>query len=385
MRISKNVASMEGELRRVRRELHRIPEPAWAEKKTSAYIHSYLERLRPDALEILCDTGVKAVFYAGEPQKTIAFRADIDALPVQEQNDKIKYASLHEGAMHACGHDGHMSAMLCLAKLAAQKREALKYNVVFLFQPAEETDGGALPMINAGALENPEVDEIYGMHLWPYLPAGKIGLKEGALMSNMCDVNVTIKGMGTHGARPHNGVDAMVAATSFIHQAQSIVSRNVDPADMAVLTFGTISGGEARNVLCESVRLEGTVRSFDNGVTEFIAERIRQILQGLEAGMRVSTEFQVEIAYPPVINPSSLVKKARAKLAGEQDCLVQAEEVMIAEDFSYYQQKIPGLFIFLGIQDEEFDEPLHSNRFNFDECNLLYGLEFMARMIDIHD
>lgn len=383
MKIRSQVLAMEDELRRVRRDLHKIPEPAWTEKKTSAYICSYLKELSPDQLEILCGTGVRAVFMARHPQKTVAFRADIDALPVNECNEGIDYLSTHPGAMHACGHDGHMSTMLCLAKLVCENRESLQYNVVFLFQPAEEADGGARPLMEAGALTHPDVDEIYGQHLWPYLPAGKIGIKAGPLMSNMCDVNIRITGRGAHGARPQNGVDALVAAASFLSQAQTIVSRNMDPVETAVVTFGKISGGEARNVICGSVEIEGTVRTFDQKRAEYIMERLKEMLRGLEVSMGVKTEIEVEIAYPPVVNPKELVERAVEKIGRGDETLVPAEEVMIAEDFACYQEKIPGLFVFLGIQDAEHGESLHSSRFNFDEKNLLVGLEFMARMIDL--
>lgn len=383
MKISRCVEEFEQELKEIRRSLHKIPEPSRMEKLTSKFILEYVWKLAPDSVDVLYDTGVKVVFLTPGAKKTIAFRADIDALPVYEKNEDLEYASTHIGFMHACGHDGHTAIMLCLAKLVSKNRDKLKTNIVFIFQPAEETDGGAAPMIDRGVLLNPKVDEIYGLHLWPYLPAGKIGLKTGALMSLMCDLNVNIKGKDAHGARPQNGIDALVAAAQFINQVQSIISRNIDPYDMAVVTLGVISGGEARNIVCDYVHIEGTIRTFDKAVSQTIKERLWAILRGLEEGMGVKTEYNENMSYPAVMNDAGLVEKARGLL--EEDDCIAVKEVMMSEDFSFYQEQIPGLFVFLGTKDETYQEPLHSATFNFDEKNLLAGMEFMARVAGLSE
>lgn len=379
MKISKSIQAYEEELQRIRRELHRIPELSGQERETSQYVYDFLCALHPDALEVLFETGVRAVFLVPGATRTIAFRADIDGLPVQELNEEAEFVSSHAGCMHACGHDGHTAIMLCLASLVARRREMLRENIVFLFQPAEEADGGALPMIERGALRQPDVDEIYGLHLWPSLPAGKFGLKAGPLMSHMRDLNVDIYGKGAHGARPQNGVDAMVAAAQFINQVQSVVSRNVDPYEMAVVTLGVISGGEARNVICGSVHIEGTIRTFDKAVSDGVKARVLEILQGLEAGMGVRTAYSETMTFPAVVNPPELVGKARALL--DVDDVVEVQEVMMSEDFSQYQEHTKGLFLFLGIGEDA--EPLHSGHFNFDERYLMNGMEFMARVIGL--
>ena len=276
MNIRPSIEAYAAELRRLRRELHQIPELSGQEHETHDYIAAFLEKRKPDQLETIFETGVKAVFRGKGTGRTIGFRADIDGLSIAEETG-ADYCSRHPGMMHACGHDGHTAIMLCLADYVSRRRNSLAGDVVFLFQPAEEADGGAKPMIDRGALENPHIDEMYGLHLWPYLPAGKFGVKAGPLMSDMRDLNVRIKGKSAHGARPQNGVDAMVAAAQFIGQVQTIISRNRDPFETAVITLGTIQGGDARNIICDEVLIEGTVRTFGAEMSQYIKQRILEI------------------------------------------------------------------------------------------------------------
>jgi amidohydrolase len=380
MKISEEAQSLLEELKRVRRELHRIPETAYTERQTGDYIVRYLEKLKPDKIERMAETGVRAVFMAERPEKTLAFRADMDALPIPEET-ACAFASQHEGAMHACGHDAHMAMVLCLASLISGHRENLKHNIVLLFQPAEETIGGAAAMIKEGALKDPDVDEIYGMHLWPDIEAGRIGLKAGAVMARMCDLNIEISGRGAHGAKPHLGIDALVAAAHFINMLQTIVSRSVDPYERAVITVGKIEGGTARNVICEKVRMEGTIRTFKDSVFENAKNRMQDILRGLETAFGVETEYTESMDYPPVVNPEALVSKAQGILDGAD--VAQVKPIMVSEDFSYFQRAVPGLFLFLGVADESHREPLHSSTFDFDERVMLNGLEAFKRLAEI--
>lgn len=382
MKISADVRKYENFVIEQRRKLHAIPELAEEEKETAAYIEEQLRLLRPDSLERLFRTGVKAVFLAKNPKKTIGLRADMDALPVQEP-DACPFRSVHEGRMHACGHDGHMAIMLGMAALIAQKRDQLENNYVLIFQPAEEADGGAQPMMDEGALENPKVDEVYGLHIWPYLEAGKIGIKPGPLMAGMRDINVDIIGKSAHGARPQHGTDAVVAAAQFVNQAQTIISRNVDPVDTAVLTLGVIKGGEARNIVCDRVHMEGTLRTFDDGVADMVKGRLYDILSGLEKGMGVETRCYETMAFPAVVNDRALTQRAKERL--DESDIAHVEKVMISEDFSCYQRKVPGLFVFLGVRDEGHDAPLHTKEFGFDEKYLLTGMEYVARMAGLSD
>ena len=381
MKISDDVAKYSGRLSELRRKLHKMPELSREEFATADFIEGYLKKLRPDKLTRCFNTGLKAVFFAKNAEKTIGLRADIDALPVTEDGEKCSFASKNEGKMHACGHDGHTAIMMAMAALVAEKRDELKYNIVFIFQPAEETDGGAQPMIEEGVLEDPHVDEIFGLHIWPYIEAGKIGLKAGPLMSHMRDLNVDFYGREAHGARPHNGVDAMMAAAAFINQVQTIISRNVDPVKTAVITLGVINGGEARNIVCDHVHIEGTVRTFEKEVSERVKTRILEIIKGIETGLGVRAEYYETMTFPAVMNDEALVERARELLFDDER--LEIREFMMSEDFSFYQEQIPGLFVFLGTGEEGHNAPLHSAQFSFDEKYLSYGMEFFARVIGL--
>ncbi len=375
MKLHKIVTDMESELVDVRRALHRIPEESYKEFKTSRYIKEYLAKLGPDSITDIAKTGVKAVFDVGA-EKTIAIRADMDALPIQEKNN-FPHKSTHSGFMHACGHDGHMAVALCFAKIISQNKNKLKTNFVFLFQPAEETIGGAQQMIQEGALENPKVDEIYGIHLWPDVPKGKVGLKDGPMMANMCDMNIRIIGKSAHGAAPQEGKDALLAAANFIVQANSIISRDIDPSKPAVLNIGCIKAGDARNIVCGEAIIEGTIRSFEDAISEIIKDRIKQIMKGIDQAFGTQSEYFKTMGYPALINDSQLYSKIESKLLKSEFYGISA--VMMAEDFAYFTQQKKGIFAFIGTGDQ----PLHSNNFNFDEVVLNFALEYYIRVCGI--
>ncbi len=375
MEIRQEVYEYKEELINIRRYLHKNPEISFGEENTRDYILSYLKKLNPNKLEVIAHTGVKCVFYGKDAKKTIAIRADIDALPVDEKNN-CGYKSKNKGVMHACGHDGHVAMALVCAKILAKATTNINY--VFIFQPAEETDGGAQLMIEEGVLNNPKVDEIYALHLWPYIKSGVIGLKAGELMATMCDLNIEIIGKSAHGAKPNQGVDAILASSSLIVNIQSIVSRNVDPLKTAVITIGKIMGGEARNVICNNVVLEGTIRTFDSNVLKDIKNKLTHMLKGLEKMYNVKTRYYETMGFLAVENSKDLFSKAKALLKEEEMCI--ATPVMMSEDFSYYQRETDGLYAFLGITDEEHKEALHSNKFDFNEENLLCGVEYFLRM-----
>lgn len=380
MKISDIVQSVAAEVKCLRRLLHATPELSGQEYGTNKFVTEYLAAFSPDSLETIAVTGVKAVFLAKNARKTIAFRADMDALPITERTN-LEYESKNADVMHACGHDGHTATLLCFARLISQNRDKLNYNVVLIFQPAEESEGGADRMIKEGVLLNPEVNEIYGFHLWPQIEKGKIGTCEGPIMAAMADVDIKIRGKSAHGATPHEGRDALISAVTFLSQAQTIVSRDLDPYTGAVVTFGEMHAGQARNVICEEVLIKGTTRAFEPKVAELVERRLREILIGIEMGMGVRTEFDQPSFYPAVNNPSELVKKFRGILPHED--LVVARPAMTAEDFAFYQKEIPGLFFFLGTMERDNREPLHSSKFNFDENVLLVALEAYMRILEI--
>ena len=364
-------------LKELRRTLHRFPEPAHEEWETQRFILDCLRETGADSVECI-GTGIKAVFLAPKPAKTLCFRADMDALNILEENE-TEYVSQNTGYMHACGHDGHMAILLAFAKRLGKNRHALIYNVVLLFQPAEEKVGGAKGMVEAGALKSPDADAVFGLHLMPHIAQGRVGIKAGALMSAASEFAVTISGRSVHAALPHQGVDAILAAAHLIVQMQGVVSRNTDPFETCVLGVGKITGGEASNIVAREVVLQGTVRSYSKAVYDNALDRLKALLRGLEQGMGVTTALAEGMYYPAVINDDRLASKVRDLL---KDAAMEPDPLMTAEDFSHYQHEVPGLFMFLGCMNEEkgFVHALHTPCFDFDEGALVPGLEAFWRI-----
>ena len=371
------LASYLDQLRAHRRALHQIPEIGEKEYKTQAYIIEQLRELNPDDLRVFADTGVRAVFRGNGKGRAIAFRADIDALPVREETG-CSYASQHEGFMHACGHDGHMANLLTFAQWLNAHRRELTDDVVLLFQPAEETVGGAKRMIEEGALENPHVDAVYGMHVMPDIPKGRIAVCAGPIMAQTCEMDFVIRGKSAHGATPHLGKDAITAMAHLLTLFQTTVARSVDPCQQALITIGKVRAGEQRNILASCAQMEGIVRTFSNQVYEGLEARIRDDLKGIEAAFGVETEFIKRVYYPCVENDPAEFERVRA-LLGER--FMQAKPRMTAEDFSYYQLSVPGVFVFCGCMDDEHTAPLHASTFDFDEEALLPGLALFASLV----
>ncbi len=379
MEISSEVYSLLADCVNIRQSLHMMPETGFEEFKTSSFIKSELKATEPDSLETLAGTGLKAVYYSAGASETVAFRADIDALDIEEQND-IRYKSVHRGKMHACGHDGHICVLILLAKLLHKNRNHLKYNVVLLFQPAEEGKGGANRMISEGAMENPVVDRIYGLHLWPDLPKGKFGMRWGPLMARACEFDIEVQGLSAHGATPQNGVDAIVAASTLVMLLQTAISRDIDPHKDALLTIGKISGGFARNIIADNVVMNATLRVFEQEVYDRLMQRIHSMVDGLEVAMGASFDIKELMHYPCVNNPRDMVVDFYRYL--EPEDIVLVEPALTAEDFSCYQEKTRGLFFFLGIGGGKNYAPLHANCFDFDEDALLYAVEAYSKLLD---
>ncbi len=380
MELCELAQSMEEALVTVRRDLHRIPELANQEFQTQAYILDYLAPLRPDSLMPIAGTGVKAVFYAKSAIETIAFRANMDALQVDEWTNS-PYASAHPGLMHASGHDGHMAILLLLCTILSRHRHRLTKNVVLLFQPAEENDG-ARSMIADGALVNPKPDAIYALQLCPDLKIAQLGLRRGAFMAQASGFDLTIIGKSAHGANPDKGIDAVVAAAELISMLQTLVSRISTPDEPVVLTIGKIHGGEVRNIICDKVVLNGTLRTFSNASYDFVNERIANILSGFELATGVKTQYEEVLRYYSVENPTDITNAFEALMAGGVQPM---SHQMIGEDFSFYQQEVPGLFFFIGISEYSGFPPLQSPHFNFNEKALLYGLEAFLRLLGLSD
>lgn len=364
-----------------RRALHRIPEVGYTEEKTHAYLMEQLTALHPDDLRTFARTGIRAVFRGNGTGRVVAFRADIDALPVTEATG-CAFASEHPGYMHACGHDGHMANLLTFAKWLADHRDKLADDAVLLFQPAEETVGGAKPMIDEGALKNPDVDVIYGMHVMPDVLKGKIAACAGPIMAQTSEIDFVITGKAAHGATPHLGSDAVTAAAHLITLLQTTVARMVDPGQPAVLTIGKIQGGTQRNILAERVEMEGIIRTFSNEVYDALEARVQTDLRAVETAFDVKCEMIKRVYYPCVDNDPAEFERVKAVLG---DRFLQAKPKTTAEDFSFYQLYVPGVFVFCGTMDEEHTAPLHANNFDFDETALLPGLALFAGLVKYID
>ncbi|MFN3362013.1 MAG: M20 family metallopeptidase [Pseudanabaenaceae cyanobacterium] len=374
------IRQLQPSLIRWRRYFHRFPELGFQEKQTSAFIQDHL-REWGIPYTVLLNTGVVATIPGAAAGRVLAIRADMDALPIQELN-LVEYRSQIDGLMHACGHDGHTAIALGTAYYLWQHRQALRGTVKVIFQPAEEGPGGAKPMIEAGALENPKVDGILGLHIWNNLPLGTIGLKYGALMAAVDIFHCTITGKGGHGAIPQQTIDAVVVGAQVVNALQTIVSRNIDPLQSAVVTIGKFQAGAAPNVIAQEAHLSGTVRYFDPSVGDLIQSRIHQILQGICASHGATYTLDYQKCYPPVINHPEMTELVRSVVADTIALdIVPNCATLAAEDMSFFLQAVPGCFFFLGSANPArgLHYPHHHPRFDFDETVLGAGVEIFVR------
>lgn len=371
--------NMVEELRQIRRDLHKIPELGLKEYKTSAYIREKLEGFGITELETWLETGVVAVIRGKGKKEAVAFRADMDALPVTEQTG-CDFTSEHVGCMHACGHDGHVTVLLGFAKYLQEHKDELENDVVLIFQPAEEGPGGAQLLVDAGLFEKHPVRCIIGCHIFPQVPQGKVACRKGAMMARNGEVDVHIYGESAHGAQPQLGHDAVLAAGAVITGLHTILSRNVSPLDSGVLTFGAIYGGEACNIIAKEVKLEGTMRAFSDEAYETMTKRVQEAAAGIAAGYGCKGEAVFRHMYRVVDNDPKLVELLQ-EVAG--DNYEETPPYMLAEDFSLYLQKVPGMFFFLGSGNAEkgYTHSLHSAQFQFDEEILALGVETYAKLL----
>lgn len=368
----------ESTLRDTRRALHQIPELGFDLPRTQAFVKARLESLGYETQET-AQSGIIAK-REGLSSKAIAFRSDMDGLPILE-NTNTPFMSTNYGNMHACGHDGHMTMLLAFAAFIAEQPTP-RQSIVFIFQPAEETGGGAKEIIHEGILNNYEIESVFGIHLFPELPEGVLGLKSGTLMAQDGEVDVTVHGLGTHGAQPHLGRDAILAASHLVTQYHSVMGRFIDPRHPAVINVGSIKSGGSRNVVSEKAEIEGTLRAFDEATYETLKSTIRRINRGVEASFNVQIDTVFKDLYPPVENDVNLHERVVEAFNDDEYTLM--EPLLLAEDFAYYQKEIPGYFMMLGTRNERKGHtyPLHSPKFNFDESVLKTGLETYIRIAD---
>ncbi|UFJ39357.1 amidohydrolase [Brevibacillus humidisoli] len=381
MTIKEACQSLTGEIVKWRREFHRHPELSYAESRTASVVAGMLRQFGLDVREGVNGYGVVADLVGKIPGKTVALRADMDALAIVEETG-LPYASEVPGIMHACGHDGHMAALLGAAQILSGMRDRLRGSVRFIFQPAEEIPpGGAIGMIEAGALDG--VDVIFGLHLWSEFPVGTFYTTQGPMMAAADLFTVTISGKGGHGGLPHKTVDSLVIASHLVMASQHIVSRQVNPLDSGVVTFGLLQSGSAFNVIADKAVLKGTVRSFDPVVRDLLQGRLEQTAASIAQMYGARIDMDYVRGYPAVINHE---REARAAMQ-EAEPVFGAQHVgimqpnMAGEDFAYYLQKVPGAFCFVGAGLPEGPVyPHHHPRFVIDERALPLATEWLCRM-----
>lgn len=364
-----------------RRDLHQYPELGFELPRTSALVARALADLGLEVRTGVGRSGVVALLHGGRPGPTVMLRADMDALPVQEISD-APYASMVPGKMHACGHDGHVAIGLGAATLLARHAAELPGRVLLVFQPAEEGEGGASAMIADGALADPRPDAAFGLHLWNSLPMGRVVAQAGPLMAAADIIRITVRGRGGHGAQPHETVDAVAATAQVLSALQTIVSRNVDPLETAVLTIGTVHGGTAFNVIAETVEMQGTIRTFSEAVREMVLTRMKVLLNGVTAGMGATYELTITPMTGAVVNDQAMAELARAaavSVVGKSGVTWHAP-LMVSEDFSEFARQVPACFFLLGSANAELGltAPHHNPRFDFDEDALPLGVTLLA-------
>jgi hippurate hydrolase len=377
-----DAARLAEELIAFRRDLHRYPELSWQETETAAKVAGALGKLGMTVRTGIGGNGVVADFHGGFPGKVIALRADMDALPIQEETG-LEYASTRPGVMHACGHDAHTAILLGAARLLAGVADRLHGTVRFIFQPAEEVNAGAKAMIAEGVLDG--VDEIYGLHNLPTLPAGKVATRPGPMMGSVDRLEIRLEGKGGHGAIPDQSVDPVVCASHVVMALQTVVSRELSPFDPAVVTIGSIRAGEANNVIPPRAEMTGTVRAFDPRVREGMPERIERLVSQIAQGYRCKAELCYISQTPVLVNHEACVRLVDAVADGTIGAgnRVLAEPTLAGEDFSVYLQHVPGCFFWLGSGPRENTEQafgLHHPKFVLNEDCIPVGAALLANI-----
>lgn len=361
-----------------RRDLHMIPEIGLELPNTVKYVSSLLDSFGIKYHYLVNGNAIVAIIEGDSKGKTVAFRADMDALPIKE-NTGLEFASKNEN-MHACGHDGHTAMLLGAAKYFSENKDKIKGNIKLLFQPGEEKPGGAKPMIDEGALNNPKVDAIFGIHEGNILSSEKENifiLKDGPMMAATDALEINIKGYGTHAASPHTGIDSVLCASKIIIALQSIVSREIDPTENAVITIGTVKAGEANNIIPDTVKLSGTVRTFNKDIRVFIRKRIKEISSLIAKANRCTVEINHKFSYPCLINNielTNLAMKSAKKISNNKSRYMD-DYIMGGDDMAYFLEEVPGTYILLHnpgkIDGVAYSH--HNPKFDIDESKLIYG------------
>ena len=385
--VLEEVKKIESQIISWRRDLHKMPELGLELPNTSRYVQAQLSQMGIEYHTLVEGNAIVGIIKGSEEGKTIALRADMDALPIREETG-LPFAS-DNGSMHACGHDAHTAILLGAAKLLNENRDRLKGNVKLFFQPGEEYPGGALPMIKEGAMENPKVDAVLGLHngsISKDVEKGKIGVSYGAMMASMDRILIKIKGKGSHGAYPEQSIDPISTSAEVISALQRIVSREVKAIDPAVLSITRINGGFNQNIIPDEVEMEGTVRAVNPETRNFIARRIEEVTKGITSAMRAECEVQYDFKYPPLINSKSFTEsfvESAKKVISKEDIFEMKDPVMGGEDMAYFLEKAPGTYFFLSNPKEvdgEIYSP-HNTKFDVDETTRQTGSSLFVQAV----
>lgn len=390
MQVFDPILSLHDELIKIRRQIHAHPELCFEEVETAALVKTKLREWGIPFVEGLAETGVVGIIKKGEAKRAIGLRADMDALPMQEINS-FPHASVHQGKMHACGHDGH-TAMLLGAAHYLQHHARFDGTVYLIFQPAEEGGGGARRMIAEGLFDKCPMEAVFGLHNWPGIPAGSFGVREGALMASSNEFKVVVHGKGAHAAQPQKGIDPVMIAVQIAQSWQTIVSRNVNPVEPAVLSLTQIHTGSATNVIPDDATMIGTVRTFSLETLDLIESRMRTIAEQTALAFDAKVEFEFKRNYPPLINHSAQTQFALGvmrDLVGVDKVIDHVEPTMGAEDFAYMLQSKPGCYVFLGNGDGDHRSAghglgpcnLHNPSYDFNDELLPIGASYWVSLV----
>lgn len=385
MNIIEKVKEAEDYIIKCRRDLHQIPETGLNLPETSQYVAGELKKMGIEFRQNVGVSGIVGIIRGNKEGKTIALRADMDALPIKEETG-LDFASKN-GNMHACGHDAHTAILLGVAKVLNENKDKINGNIKLIFQPAEESPGGAELMLKDGAFENPNVDAVLGLHVGNLAQNDKHGsimVCYDNMMACLDSFKVKLIGKGCHGAYPQTGIDPVIMAGYFLSSVQSVVSREIGATDNAVITVGKINGGQTYNVIPDYVELEGTARAVDQSIREYLAKRIGEVAKGISETMRGTYEYSYTFGYPPLVNDKKFTEdfiKSAAKVMPEEDIIIMQKPAMGGEDMAYYLQKVPGTFVFLNNPKEVEGccYPHHNARFNIDESLFARGAALMIQ------
>ena len=384
MPILNSINQMQKEMQEWRRDLHKIPEIGLKEYKTSSYIKDKLKRWDVEFKDGYADTGLIAWVKGskGDSKKSIGLRADFDALPMSEKNN-FDHKSSNEGMMHACGHDGHTSMLLGAVKYLKENND-FDGTVYFIFQPGEEGFGGGEIMINEGLLNDFNIDEVYALHNWPELPLGHFGVSTGPMMAAVDEFDIIVKGKGGHAAIPDLGVDPVIIAAQIINAVQTIISRVTSPIDKALISITKVHAGSAYNVIDDEVFLGGTVRTFKEKTRLLIQNKLLDTAKGIAQANGGDVEFIYKPGYPPTINSkdeSIFASEVAKNLVGDKNVVTDVEPSMGGEDFSYFLNKKPGSYLYIGQKDENHKAHLHTTKYDFNDNLLPIGVNFWVDLV----